>query len=160
MRKEHNILIGTAILVGLVSPNVAAHLTADSLHIGNTRVASDGTTDQCRGMTVQANGNCPMSTKVSGTYRGSANLYLVTGVCAPHPACMTPDPGRPCDLEQSTTGSNPLNEEVIGGDVSGVYGAGDVPDGFWDDGGIGMACHVANGALDSTTFTGWRHTRE
>lgn len=141
----------------VVAPLVAAHLTS-LVGSETSRIATgfSGAGDNCRNGGNQATCASWRNAGVSGTYVGAAGL-LAGGEVFPRsiPGATLCPPGycavanALCDFEVLGSGApeDPLKildeNWVDQGTSSGGPNGGIVPDGTWDDGGQGGACHVS-----------------
>jgi hypothetical protein len=160
MSRTLRVLIVFAVCCTTWGPFAVAHLTAES-------TPYDGTDDSCRGSGAPPPLNaCIQHTGLSGTYRGAATIFLASdgfpldpdgpnGIHDPPGDILAPmceigycavAIGANCDAEWVAEGVFEGNELIVEGDVAQIYGGGVlIPDGLWDDGGEGAACHTNNG---------------
>lgn len=138
-------LLGSILLLASVLPLTTAHLT-NSAGSTTSALASDGDLYRWSGTTPSP------SDGVSGTYsNGPLDAFLTGGTVFPldlggvhtiFPRGYYATAWVLCDLEvlgDGTAHDSPDEERV---DVDPHSGPGSIPDGTWDDGGIGGACHV------------------
>ena len=151
-------------LLMIVLPS-SAHLgTGGSL---SSALLSDG--DACRYEHVRT--DCVGNNGVSGTYLPYDDAFVASGAMPIHlggaatlfPAGFAEDRDLYCDLEVLGTG-NPDDNDLGAADSDALLDERDVdngtgngglqPDGTWDDGGFGGACHIAyqDGAPSYATF--------
>lgn len=161
-------LAGVILLVASVMPIAAAHLAQNPAGTGSPTSVGGGplnalpgggseTTphpDQCRegGGAVGVNIACSSSSDVSGTYINDPRNLAVAADILPvtvnqngapvltlFPAGWLGTASALCDIEviDGTAG----DETYVDGGPGGLA----VPDGIWDDGGLGGACHVDYG---------------
>lgn len=147
IKKKTGALLGCLLMLGLSIPLATAHLTAPS-------VSSEAFT----GDSYRFNGDTPtFHSGVSGTYYGSAGAYFdspALGAASSFASAL-------CDLEVLGDGSapSPLDESDVDGNPGGA-----VPDGTFDDGGLGGACHTnnhySNSAYDTPGCAGTAYAKD
>lgn len=165
------VLVGALLLIGAMLPVAGAHLAQNSANTGSPTSFGFGgaaDADPCRHAssdlpTVETylTATCTSNNGVSGTYVGSTTAGAVD--CA-DATLLSPPSGDGncdglvfegsgqdwgaaglilCDLE-FIDGAGIADEEYIdNGQNPSATGPQPVPDGTWDDGGIGGACHVS-----------------
>lgn len=126
-----------ALMAALLAPAFSAHLDPGAHPLP---FASTGLDDGAVGPhletvdPVQGNG----LDRVAGWYAGSASAWLQLAPGDP----LHENLGGFCDLEVAGLGGgDPVDESVVDGSTAG---GGLAPDGLWNDGGFGMACHTAD----------------
>ena len=148
--KKTMAVLGSLVLLAATLPLATAHLsstgsyTSGALTTDFCRHEGEGAYRSLSGATLDFaagifNAACVGSDGVSGTYYGPAGAYLVSPTLfgSSDPAVL----GLAlCDAEVLSDGSN--DSALDESDVDGNSNPGGLPDGTFDDGGFGAACHT------------------